>query len=80
MAEKKLVATQDLYYPGSGANKAYNVGDTVHPDVVEKYGWQDQVVGEDTKAAEAAHSAAEDKAKSPKPPVPDTPAVPATKK
>ena len=51
MAEKTYIATEPLYV---GAARAHNVGDEVPADNVERNGWQDSVVGPDTKAAKAA--------------------------
>lgn len=51
MAEKTYIATEPIFM---GTARAHSVGDEVPADNVERNGWQDSVVGSDTKAGKAA--------------------------
>ncbi len=48
MADRRFVAHSDIYL---GTARAYTRGQTVEADAVEANGWQDYVVGENTKEA-----------------------------
>lgn len=50
MAAEKFIATAPLFI---GRARAANPGDEVPAESVEKYGWQDRVAREGTKAAKA---------------------------
>jgi uncharacterized protein YjbJ (UPF0337 family) len=52
----KKVATEDLSIDGSRFNIAHRKGDVLDADDprIERFGWADKLVGENTKAAEAA--------------------------
>ena len=48
MAEKTYIATQEIFV---GTARAHNVGDEVPAENVKANGWEDLVVGSDTKTA-----------------------------
>lgn len=51
MAEKTYIATEPIFV---GTARAHNVGDEVPAENVKANGWEDSVVGSDTKAGKAA--------------------------